>query len=62
MLLYIYEYYRYLSWVLKPSTWVLKYLSTKPKLRYMGKVYGVTQGACNLYEYRSMQPEHKSQT
>ena len=39
------------------STQVLKYSSTKPKLSYIRKTLGGTQGACTLYQYRSMQPE-----
>ena len=55
-LLYICEYYRYLLWVLKLSTYGLKYSSTKLKLRYMGKfrvslkmpVLYMSIGPCNL--------------
>ena len=52
---------RYILWVLKLSTWVLKYLSTKPKLSLYGENLGGAQGACTLYKHRSMQPEPKSQ-
>ena len=57
----VYGYCGYLLWVLKLSTWVLKYSSTKPKLSLYGKNLGSTQGACTLYKHRPMQPEPKSQ-
>ena len=52
-------YMGYLLWVLKLSTWLLKYSSTKPTLSCMGINLGGTQGACTLYKHRSMQPEPK---
>ena len=52
---------RYLLWVFKLSTWVLKYSSTKPKLNCIRKNLCGAQGACTLYKHRSMQPEPKWQ-
>ena len=59
VLFILYMSIRYLLWVLKLSTWVLKYSSSKPKLNCIRKNLGGIQGACMLYKHRSMQPEPK---